>query len=214
MKIVDPEFFYSNYVGHSPEDDDAYYRTSEMIEHYTESGMTEWLPKIYECCAKNEELNARNIPRHLWAEGNLLEEGRFYLHPVLTLLNPSPQFNPETGKQIIYPYYRENIERFTLEDVLFYAKKTFSRVEKIKDFRQDLGSLRFLLNKYRPLREEGINPLDMLLFLITECKGECIDMLDLQKNEDKMVGKISAYIQKLKAMGKYGITWRGHLDDV
>jgi hypothetical protein len=213
VKISNPEFFYTNYVGSSPEDDKSYYQTADMIEHYVDAGMTGWLPKIYEYGAKRKKLDAHNIPCHLWKEGNLLEENRFYLHPALTLFNPPPQFNPETGTQVVYPYYRENIEFFSLDMAVLYVEQSLPRINEIKDIKQDFGSIRYLLNRYAPLKAKGINPLDMFLFLVSDHKGERIGILELQKYEDEIVEKILAYIEKLKQADKYKICWRGHLNE-
>lgn len=214
MKTTDPEFFFTNYVGCSPENDEAYYQTADMIEHYVDAGMTDWLPRIYEHGAKRKKLDVHNIPRHLWSEGNLLEENRFYLHPALSLFNKPPQFDPATGRQTIYPYYRENIEFFSLDMAVLFVEQNLSRFAEIKDIKQDLGAVKYLLGRYKPLQAKGINPLDMFLFLVSDHKGERIDIIDLQKYEDEMVDKILAYSQKLKQAGKYKVCWRGHLNDV
>ena len=118
MKIDSAEYFYTNYVGHGPGDDNAY-------------------EKIYEACAKDEVLDTKNRPVKLWeaflsgyddalVDRNLIEPGKFYMHHALTLHEPAPVYVPEGGMKT-FRHYRENREFWTFGRLVEWARDCIER---------------------------------------------------------------------------------------
>lgn len=211
MKITNTEFFFTNYVGYTPEEEKKFYDTRDMIGHYVGCGMEGFLPDIYEACAKDECLSARNIPKHLWKKNNLLEDGVFYMHPALTLMSKNPQYDAATGNFIEYPYYRENLEFFSMDDVLRFAYSHLSP-SMIRSEDKDAGTVRYMLKKYASLKKQDIQPLDMVLFLVSTHDGNIAKLIDCMSDEERVLGMVAAYRNRLKEHGRFQITWRGGLN--
>lgn len=212
MEITNPEFFFTNYVGYTPDDEKKYRDTKDMIGHYVDSGMRFFLADIYETCAKDECLNARNIPKHLWKDGNLLDEGAFYMHPVLTIMSRSPEYDTESGEFIEYPYYRENVEFFSMDEVISYAYERLPS-SMIRSEKEDAGAVRYMLKKYAPLKEKGIQPLDMILFLFSAQDGNFTKLLDVMEGEEDILRQIMSYKFRLEDHDRFRIVWRGGLNE-
>lgn len=212
MELTNVEFFYTYYVGHSPEDERKRIWSEEMIAHYLDSGMKFFLPDIYERCVKDEALTPQNIPYDLWEKGNLLKPGQFYLHKELTILGKPPVMNPLTGQVIEYPHFREMKEFYTIDHILNFAQQMLRRNPEIDSGHSDKKIVLHLLDRYRNLKK--IDPLDMVLYLISYHKGEQISMIELQNGEEEVLQTLYRYQEKLRAMNKYRIIWRGSLNDV
>ena len=211
MKITNPEFFFTNYVGYTPDEEKKFYDTRDMIGHYIDSGMEGFLPSIYEACAKDECLTAHNIPKHLWKQGNFLEDGAFYMHPALTIMSQKPQYDSVTGKFIEYPYYRENLEFFSMDDVLRFAYEHLPS-SMIRSEDKDAGTVKYMLKKYADLRKQDIQPLDMVLFLISTNDGGITKLIDCMNEEDRVLEMIICYRNRLRDHDRFHVTWRGELD--
>lgn len=213
MKIDDAEFFFANYVGCEPEDDKKCRMTQDMISHYIDSGLRQFLPLIYESCAKDGFLGTMNIPRQLWKDGNLLEEGVFYLHPELTIHEPAPVYDPQTDSVVSYPHFRENKERYNVFDAVCYADKMLKRDEDLRNDSEDVGAVRYILKRYDGLKKKNIQPVDMLLFLIDAHAHEALKLINLTDGEDAVLETILSYKAKLEDMGQFKVVWRGSLSE-
>lgn len=212
MQITDPEFFYTHYVGHAPEQEYKWYWTRDMIEHYLDSGLRDKLPDIYEACAPDEVLSPANIPYHLWEKNNLITPDAFYMHPQLRLNNKAPQYDPTTNQTITYPFYWEVREYYSMDHLISYTYQMIQKNKSIDSFYSDKKMLYRFLDRYRNFRNKGIEPLDVVLFLILYHKGEKIDLVALTNNEDQIIDQVIQYQQKLKAKDLYRVTWRGSLN--
>lgn len=212
MELTNPEFFYTNYVGYTPEDEKKYRDTKDMIGHYVDCRMERHLADIYEACAKDECLNVHNIPKHLWKDGNLLEDDAFYMHPVLTIMSRNPEYDAETGSFIEYPYYRENIEFFSMNDVLRYAYEHLPS-STIRSEKEDIGAVRYMLKKYAPLKKKCVQPLDMILYLISTHEGNVTKLLDMTEDEDHVLQEVLSYKRRLEDHNRFCVTWRGSLNE-
>lgn len=211
MKIASAEYFYTNYVGYHPEEQTKADMTRDMIEHYVESGLEEFLPSIYERCSKDEVLNQHNIPRDLWEEGNLIKPDTFYLNPALSLQSKPPVVNMETGEVVTMPYYRENKEFFSVRDVVDYARQNLKHSAVLQDEKMDIGAVKHLLSRYSGVREEGIEPLDIVMFLIDHHKGESIPIISIADDTEHVLQMVKSYRSKLKLMNLLKHVWRGAL---
>lgn len=213
MKVTDVDFFFTNFVGYTPDEDWKRLQTEDMIKHYVDCGLKEKLPDIYAACCRDEVLNTKNIPYKLWYKGNLIDPNHFYLHPELTLMSKPPQVDTATGNVITYPRYRENVEYYSIDNILMYISKMLKRTEEIKDIRSEYGSIHHLLKKYQALNSEGLAPLDMVLFLITYHKNESIDTISLSTGEEEVLKTVRQYNEKLKAINRHKKMWRGTLNN-
>ena len=205
MDVKSPNFFFTNYVGHSPDDFEDYKETKVMIDHYIDSGLEDYLPQIYDVCAFDEKLTRDNIPFTLWEENNLIKPNVFYLHKELKHVNKSPEFDPAVGEKA-YPYYCEMKERFTFEDLLSYANREISNkfFESKKYF---ASTLRYMMKRYSSMKEK-INMLDMVLFMIDECRNTGLSNAAITDNEEAAAEKIVLYREKLEQLGKDHVVWR------
>lgn len=213
MKIEDANFFFKNYVGRTPDDHTKVLRTEDMIKHYIDSGLKDSLLKIYEYGCKDEELNTKNIPRKLWQEDNLINPDEFYLHDELYLTNPMPIVDPVYMSVKTTPYFHETKEKYTMNDLLLYIDSNLKRTSCIQDHGNDIGSIKYLFNKYKGLKSEGIHPIDMILFLIDYHAGESIRIIDLNRDDETVLRQVKEFDNKLKSIGKHKIQWRGSLGD-
>lgn len=212
VKVTDVDFFFTNYVGFTPEEDWKRQQTEDMIAHYIDSGLKSRLPDIYEACYKDEVLNIHNIPYALWETNNLIDHNHFYMHPELTLMNKQPQLDITSGNVITFQAYRENIEYYSMDDILMFISRMLKRTEEIKDINSEHGSIRHLLKKYRVLKSEGIDPLDMILFLVSYHKNESIDTIRLSEGEEEVLQTVRRYNEKLKSANRNKKIWRGSLN--
>lgn len=213
MKVTDPEFFYTHYVGHSPEQEYKWYWTRDMIGHYLDSGLEDKIPEIYEACAPDEVLAPTNIPFYLWEKNNLIQPNIFYMHPELRIKNKAPQFDPDTGKTVTFPFYWEIREFYSMDHLIGFLYRTIRRNNNIDSLRQDKSLLYRFLDRYRNFHRQGIEPLDIVMSLISHHKTERMDVIALTNDEDFVIDQLIQYQQKLKTKGLYHITWRGSLND-
>lgn len=212
MQLEDAAFFYTHYVGYSPEDDKIREKTQAMVGHYLDSGLKSLLPDIYEACAKDGVLDTTNIPTHLWSDGNLIDNSRFYMHHELTIQEHAPVYDPETGEMRVFPHYRENKERYTIADALRYARTKLKHDDAVVSDKEDAGAIRHILKRYDGLKKRNIQPIDMLLYLIDFHAKEAIRLIDVMQNEEEVLASVENYKRKLENMCQFKILWRGALD--
>ena len=209
MTIESAEYFYENYVGSFTSEKD-YASTVAMIQHYLDSGLRESLLDIYEACARDKMLSAKNIPSHLWKRNNLVVPGVFYLHPALKLVNPPPMYDAFTDTTVDTPYYCEIKERFTIQDVERYAIEMMQE-RLIYDREKNAGAIQYLLKRYWKIQKTGLQSLDIVLFLIDEAKGQRKELVNLTDNEDAVYQQLTAYNKKLLEIGMHNIVWRDNI---
>lgn len=204
MNINDPNFFFTNYVGHSPDDFEDYKITKIMIDHYRDSGLEEYLPQIYDACALDGKLTPDNIPYQLWEENNLIKKDKFYLHNELKLTSKPPIFDPTIG-EITHSYYCEMKERYTFEDILSYANVNI-KSNFFEDDERFSSILKYMFKRYSSLKRA--NCLDMILFVIDECTDVGLSVSTITEKEEIAANKIIAYHEKLKQLDKDHVVWR------
>ena len=212
MKIEDEQFFFKHYVGYLPEDENVVLATQNMIQHYEDCGLHDFLPCIYEECAKDAMLSPRNIPSKLWEKDNLLDNSKFYFHPLLRITNSAPQYDPSQNKTIEFPYFYEVKERFTIKDLLLYSVEKLNRSNEFCDNKQDVGAIKYLLSVLANTRKYEIEPVDFILHLIDANQGKRISLLDLKDETQNVLEKLCEHKEKLKRMNKMKIVWRGNLN--
>ena len=103
--------------------------------------------------------------------------------------------------------------RYTYEDIIDYFYKKFDYLKDTKDLNKDIGSVKYLLNKYS--RHTFIEPVDFLMFLISEAyddyKNNVIyydKILDIDALQAKIITKLKAKVDNATAERKNIIIWR------
>lgn len=143
--------------------------------------------------SKNINMKASDIPAKYW-EGSLLKPNTFYYHDKLRIMSKAPKWDPETLKEITYPYFLEMKIMFTMDDLIqYFYQKTLIPVE-LRNRKSEEASFKYLLEKYKIMKAE---PIDFILFLIDSVKNEdsIYKVFDLQKYEPdvyKMFERLSS----------------------
>ena len=143
--------------------------------------------------SKNINIKASELPSKYW-EGSLLKPNTFYYHDRLRIMSKAPKWDPETLREITYPYFLEMKIMFTMDDLIeYFYQKTLIPVE-LRNRKNEEASFKYLLNKYKVMKTE---PIDFILFLIDSVKEEdsIYKVFDLQKYEPdvfKMFEKLNS----------------------
>lgn len=143
--------------------------------------------------SKNINIKASELPSKYW-EGSLLKPNTFYYHDKLRIMSKAPKWDPETLKEITYPYFLEMKIMFTMDDLIeYFYQKTLIPVE-LRNRKNEEASFKYLLDKYKIMKAE---PIDFILFLIDSVQEEdsIYKVFDLQKYEPdvfKMFEKLNS----------------------
>lgn len=143
--------------------------------------------------SKNINIKASELPSKYW-EGSLLKPNTFYYHDKLRIMSKAPKWDPETLKEITYPYFLEMKIMFTMDDLIeYFYQKTLIPVE-LRNRKNEEASFKYLLDKYKIMKTE---PIDFILFLIDSVREEdsIYKVFDLQKYEPdvfKMFEKLNS----------------------
>ena len=154
--------------------------------------------------SKNINIKASELPSKYW-EGSLLKPNTFYYHDKLRIMSKAPKWDPETLREITYPYFLEMKIMFTMDDLIeYFYQKTLIPVE-LRNRKNEEASFKYLLNKYKVMKTE---PIDFILFLIDSVKEEdsIYKVFDLQKYEPD-VFKMFERLNSDKTIKKE-IVWR------
>ncbi len=153
---------------------------------------------------KNINIKASELPDKYW-KGSLLKPNTFYYHDKLRIISKAPKWDPETLKEITYPYFLEMKIMFTMNDLIqYYYEKTLIPVE-LRNRKSEEASFKYLLDKYKIMKVE---PIDFILFLIDSVKSDdsINKVFDLQKYEPD-VFKMFERLNSDKTIKKE-IVWR------
>ena len=209
MELDSLEFFYKNYIGYTPDVSQKIHNTTQaMIHHMFESKL--WLENIfqvYEVCAADGYIAPNNIPRYLWAANNLMDFSEPYIHKNLVLRSKAPYFDGALGKLVSYPYYFENIEFYSLDNLVDYAYNQLNIHPSLQDRKRDKGLLNFYLQKYKDVPAPT---LDYVLFMIDAAAENPMpkNINDISQYEAVTLSSLQFKIQDLKNQGLYKIVWR------
>ena len=154
--MIDSVWYEENILGYSTEKS---YITQYTIDYlydnnYNEGDIINILSKI-----KKESIKYKDLPSKLW--NGLIERDTYYFHPELQILSKPPMLSISSDI-IIKPvkFFKEIKISYTKQNVLnyFYCKAN-SKI--IKDMNRDLGSLDYLLSRYK---HQLMNSLDVILY--------------------------------------------------
>lgn len=173
--MIDSVWYEENILGYSTEKS---YITQYTIDYlydnnYNEDDIINILSKI-----KKESIKYKDLPSKLW--NGLIERDIYYFHPELQILSKPPMLSISSDI-IIKPvkFFKEIKISYTKQDVLnYFYHKANSKI--IKDMNRDLGSLDYLLSRYK---HQLMNSLDVILYLIDDHAFEANSLLALSNYE-------------------------------
>lgn len=173
--MVDLVWYEENILGYSTEKS---YITQYTIDYlydnnYNEGDIINILSKI-----KKESIKYKDLPSKLW--NGLIERDTYYFHPELQILSKPPMLSISSDI-VIKPvkFFKEIKISYTKQNVLnYFYRKSNSKI--IKDINRDLGSLDYLLSRYK---HQLMNSLDVILYLIDDHAFEANSLLALSNYE-------------------------------
>lgn len=173
--MIDSVWYEENILGYSTEKS---YITQYTIDYlydnnYNECDIINILSKI-----KKESIKYKDLPSKLW--NGLIERDTYYFHPELQILSKPPMLSINSDI-IIKPvkFFKEIKISYTKQNVLnYFYHKANSKI--IKDMNRDLGSLDYLLLRYK---HQLMNSLDVILYLIDDHAFEANSLLALSNYE-------------------------------
>lgn len=173
--MIDSVWYEENILGYSTEKS---YITQYTIDYlcdnnYNEGDIINILSKI-----KKESIKYKDLPSKLW--NGLIERDTYYFHPELQILSKSPMLSISSDI-VIKPvkFFKEIKISYTKQNVLnYFYRKANSKI--IKDMNRDLGSLDYLLSRYK---HQLMNSLDVILYLIDDHAFEANSLLALSNYE-------------------------------
>lgn len=173
--MIDSVWYEENILGYSTEKS---YITQYTIDYlydnnYNEGDIINILSKI-----KKESIKYKDLPSKLW--NSLIERDTYYFHPELQILSKPPMLSISSDI-VIKPvkFFKEIKISYTKQNVLnYFYRKANSKI--IKDMNRDLGSLDYLLSRYK---HQLMNSLDVILYLIDDHAFEANSLLALSNYE-------------------------------
>lgn len=157
-----------------------------------------------------------DIPTDAWeTEGNLIERGQYYCHHRLQLLSPMPIIRSDgTFKE--YPFYQENVIRFTLKDLNDYFHNQIAGYSSLRDDKREEAQFRHMLKKFEALRP--IQPLDVILLMIDEAAYQHVPVVEpfdinTSNMRSEVINRLQRTLAERHAKGYDKNVWRTYLID-
>lgn len=180
--MIDSVWYEENILGYSTEKS---YITQYTIDYlydnnYNEGDIINILSKI-----KKESIKYKDLPSKLW--NGLIERDTYYFHPELQILSKPPMLSISSDIIIkSVKFFKEIKISYTKQNVLnYFYRKTNSKI--IKDMNRDLGSLDYLLSRYK---HQLMNSLDVILYLIDDHAFKANSLLALSNYEVNTLERI------------------------
>lgn len=208
------EYYYEHAYGCYPfETNDEKDKTNKVIDYLVENHIdTGTIMAIIEKASSNKTgfLTPEDIYfyKPIW-DNNLLEPCKFYYHPELQIRPAAPSFNPVTNETKTAPFYLEMRIRFTERDVANYIRRSIKMPDALYDEKRDLGSVNFLLNKYKNINV--VEPIDFVLYLADHLRQReqmAVSILDIANAEQAVYEQCSRMVPEMAAKKANQIVWR------
>lgn len=154
------------------------------------------------------KITPEDLPDRLWND-SLVERGEFYYHRLLQIKPPAPTLNLKENRISAEPDYLEIRIRFTLKHLLEYFIRRTRVDEVLVDEQRDIGSLKYLLQKYSKI--SVVRPLDFVLMLVDEAAEAHLQLngiFDIQSNEAVVLERIKRMTAEAGINGSNRIIWR------
>lgn len=158
--------------------------TKATLDHLIDNNLTERdiISMIKDFPAKMA-LEPSDLPNKLW-ENSLLNRDTFYYHSELHITSPAPYWDFENDRIVSSRFFLEMKIQYSIRDLIQYYYKKFPRDIRLIDEKKDIGTMEYLLNKYKNIA--FIESVDFILFLIDEAADsgyELTEMIDLKRFE-------------------------------
>lgn len=203
------DFYYSNVLGHTPDDAEALRATSNTIEYLLDCGYakSEILHILLQCKA-TERLTAADLPDSLW-DGSLIKRGVFYYHHTLQITSTPPHYDAKLSKEIMEPYFLEMRIRYSMDNLIQYFYEKLGIDMELMDKQRDAARFKALLKKYDRL--SFVSALDFVLSLIdysSYAKKKVLSVFDLEQNETEVFEELKRKAAEASFHGKNVVVWR------
>lgn len=196
--------FYYEYNGEYPENKNHIAKTNAVFEHLKDCGLTE--KQIIDIIIKEfpnkEYLDFNDIPNSFWND-SLLKRDKFYYHKELQITSPPPTWDKS------FPFFLEMKMSYSEEDILNYYVKVFNLREEWTSKDKEIGSIKYLLNKYKMF--SFIEPVDFMLHLIDYVKSIGVkpsSIYDLCDYEIELAEYLEKDVKNAVLSNKNKIVWR------
>lgn len=206
------EIYYETVYGCYPhESEEPKRNTQKVFDYLIDNGYTSraimYLMDFFE---PNEEgfLRVDELPDILWEE-SLIKRNVFYYHPALQIRSKAPSFNPVTGKTTATRFYLEMRIKFSKSDLMDYIRKAIKIPVALYDDKRDIGSVKFLLDKYKNINV--VEPLDFVLYLADHLRQSdqmVVSILDISQAEQAVYEQCSKMVLELAVKKANQIVWR------
>jgi hypothetical protein len=205
MDILD--FYYQN-IGEEPTDKHREI-TGKTFSYLKDNNFSDKdILKIFKKLPVKTDLSFDDLPDELW-ENSLIKRNTYYYHNELHIISPAPYWDVLTDKIVSPKFYLEMKIKYTINNLIDYFYKTFPKNMNLVDDKKDVGSMNYLLNKYRKIT--FIETIDFILYLIDEAKNDeyvCNDILDVQRYEEKTFKYLENKVNNAMVEKKNIIIWR------
>lgn len=196
--------FYYEYNGEYPENKNHIAKTKAVLEHLQDCGLTQKqiIDIIIKELPNKEYLDFIDIPDTFWQD-SLLKRDKFYYHKELQITSPPPTWDES------FPFFLEMKIFYSEEDILNYYVKTFNLREEWTSKDKEIGSIKYLLNKYKMF--SFVEPVDFMLHLIDYVKSVGVkpnSIYDLCDYEIELAEYLEKDIKNAVLHNKNTIVWR------
>ena len=203
------DFYYSNVLGYTPEEESSLNRTRATIEYLQDCGFSQnELTHILLECSAGEALTVEMLPGNIW-EGSLTKPNRFYYHHTLQITSKPPHYDAKLRKEVIEPYFMEMRIRYTMKDLVDYFYRKLNIDTELMDEKRDSARMQALLKKYEKL--SFISALDFVLSLIDYAgytHMRVVSVFDVEKAEPEVFDELKRKTAEANFHGKNLIVWR------
>ena len=205
MNLID--FYYYN-LGEEPNHIEKEI-TKNTFEHLKDNEYSDSdIIKILSYFPAKMALAHSDLPDYLW-ENSLIKRDTFYYHNELHITSPAPYWDFENDKIISSKFFLEIKIHFSIDDLINYYHKKFPIDLALHDKKKDIGSMEYLLKKYKDI--DFIEPVDFILYLIDEAANQSEDSLEkieLKKYEKEAFEYLKHKTINAKAENVNKIIWR------
>lgn len=206
MDIVN---LYFNLLGENPTEEDIK-TTTNTFKYLLDNNLTEQdITDIFKDLPPKTKITPDDLPVRLWS-GSLLNKNIFYYHNELKIISIDKfdLLNPVTEKN---QSFIEMKIKYTIDDVLDYYYKKFPEQKEFSDYKQDVGTIKYLLTKYT--RYNFIEAIDILLYVIDEAYNTDLGLDSMIELNNSKAEKNTLKSLKLKVQNARGercnkIMWR------
>lgn len=203
------DFYYSNVLGYTPEDEGSQRKTRCTIAYLEDCGFTKGeLIQILLDCKASEVLTVEHLPQSVW-EGSLTKPNCFYYHHTLQIASKPPHYDAKLRREVIEPFFMEMRARYTMKDLIAYFYDKLCIDMELMDEKRDTARMQALLKKYERL--SFISALDFVLSLIDYASYthmRVVNVFDIEKAEPEVFDELKRKTAEASFHGKNLIVWR------